>query len=42
MLWFVLIDLVVVADRGVLEIMEEEFSGPPMNVSIIFWLFYDP
>lgn len=24
----------LVADRGLLKIMEEEFSGPPMNVSI--------
>ena len=39
---FDLMDLVVVADRGLLKIVEEEFSGPPVNVSIIYWLFFDP
>ena len=28
-------DLILVADRGLLKITEEEFSGPPMNVSTI-------
>lgn len=30
-----MINLIGDADRGLLKIMEEEFSGPPMNVSII-------
>lgn len=29
-----MINLIGDADRGLLKIMEEEFSGPPMNVSI--------
>lgn len=36
--WFIFyrfLDLIhVAADRGLLKIMEEEFAGPPMNVSV--------
>jgi len=38
---FVLMDLIVVADRGLSKITEDEFSGPPLNVCIIYWLFFD-